>query len=72
MAKLNSKAAAPKGKTESNAALTKKLLAAQSVAATASAKADLVAAQIRVKGKDIQYDWEKGGAPKVVDRKPGR
>jgi hypothetical protein len=59
----------PKSKTDSNAALAQKLLAAEAKAAQAQARVSLTRAQIEVKGKQITYDWKNGeGKLKVVDR----
>lgn len=65
MAKGSSSRSAPK---TSNAALTQKVIQAEAKVDQARAKANLVKAQIEVKGKQISYDWNNGiSIPKVVD-----
>jgi hypothetical protein len=59
----------PKAKSDSNAALTQKVLAAEARAEQARARATLVRAQVEVKGKVITYDYSNGQPKmKVVDR----
>ena len=57
-------------KSQSNTDLQEKINAAQSKAAIAQAKVNLVRAQIEVKGKAVVYDYKDGRESlKVVDRK---
>jgi len=58
---------APKG--NSNAALTQKVIQAQAKVQQAQARANLIQAQIEVKGKQITWDYRGPGpsVPKVVD-----
>ncbi len=52
----------------SNAALTQKVVDARAKVDQARAKANLVEAQIEVKGKKVVYDWNHGvETVKVVD-----
>lgn len=65
MAKGSSSRSAPKA---TNASLTKRVIAAEAKVDQARAKANLVKAQIEVKGKQVTYDWKDGmSIPKVVD-----
>lgn len=72
----------PKG-AASNAALTQRLVDAQvraerarAIADAASAKAEMVSANIRAAGKTIQYPYNPktgiSNGPKVVDRPKGK